>query len=400
MADILSVGSKPNHDNNIIKKQIHTYSPYTSSYEHNDEIRIAIQSQDLYILPSDSYISLDVSVTRAEGAEHATAVGSWVTGVGAHLFSEIRYEINNVEVDRIKYPGFTSYLKMITCHPDSRYRETVQGSFYSDTTLEARTYQLIIPLYFLFGFCDDYRKIIMNAKHELILVRSRHDKHAYMCPTDSFKFKITRIQWKVPHITLSDNAKLTMLRYLERKRSIVVPYRAWDLYELPQLPQSTKNIWTVKSTTQISKPRYVFVVLQTNPDAVSTHRGLFNHCDITDIKLLLNGECYPYESYNSDFTNKNFNDVYKAFAQIQGSYYPTTSRGVYAYDYKGYLTSGPIFTFDCSRSDDSLTGGTVDVRLEINAKQNIPANTAAYCLIIYESQFEYSPFSGVVVRSS
>lgn len=245
-----------------------------------------------------------------------------------------------------------------------------------------------------------YNKIIMNAKHELILVRSRNNNNVYHADTDSFNISVMKVQWKVPHIQLSDQAKLAMMRYLERKQTIAVPYRSWDLYEMPQLPRASKNIWTVKSSSQINKPRFVIVAFQTDRQPLSSASGDFDNCNISDVKLYLNSECYPYDNYNSDFTNQNYQELHLALSRIQALYYPDgrVDNPIY-YTYDGFGGS-PVFAFDCSRTDESMLGGTVDIRLEINSRTNIPANTAAYCLIIYENQFEYSPFSGIVVKST
>lgn len=91
MSEILKVGYVPEQDNTIIKKQFHTYSPYTAGFENSDEVRIAIQSQDLYLLPSESYICVDVNITRKIGLEHAQTQATWTPGHAACLFSEIRY---------------------------------------------------------------------------------------------------------------------------------------------------------------------------------------------------------------------------------------------------------------------------------------------------------------------
>lgn len=237
----------------------------------------------------------------------------------------------------------------------------------------------------------------MNAKHELILVRSRTNNDVYTCARDAFNIAVQKVQWKVPNIQLSDQAKYGMLRYLEKNQTITVPYRSWDLYEMPQLPQSTRNIWTVKSTTQIRKPRYVLCVLQTDKQTIAANSDHFDPCGVSDVKLFLNSESFPYENYNSNFTNHNYQDLYLAFLNMQHSYYgPGNNPFTYTYDTYG---QHPIFAFDCSRTDESMLGGTVDIRLEIDARENIPANTAAYCLIIYENQFEYSPFSSIVVKN-
>lgn len=57
-----------------------------------------------------------------------------------------------------------------------------------------------------------------------------------------------------------------------------------------------------------------------------------------------------------------------------------------------------MFAFDVSHSDESVKHGTVDIRLEIKATDNIPAKTTAFCLIIYENQFVYSPLDLIVEK--
>lgn len=387
----------PIQDGTIIKKQIHSYSPYTSNFGPNDELRICIQSQDLYVLPSESYIFMEVEVTRKAGTENSSAVGVWSSNPAAYFFSEMRYEINNVQVDQIKNPGTCGNMKRLAAYPGDKARITAQQHFYVGKNLSKHQY-MMIPLDQLFGFCDDYNKIILNAKHELILVRSRVDDYTYSSSSDSFNIKVVKIQWRVPHVQLSDHAKLTMLKYLEKKQSISVPYRSWDFYEMPQLPLANKHIWTVKSTTQMSRPRFVLVSFQTNKQTRASDSSTYSNCNISDVRLYLNSEYYPYENYNTDFNENNWHELCLAFNKIQKSYYNGRG-GINPYDFS-YESFGqnPIFAFDCSRTDESLIGGTVDVRLEINARANIPENTVANCVIIYDNQFEYSPFSGIVIR--
>lgn len=53
---------------------------------------------------------------------------------------------------------------------------------------------------------------------------------------------------------LSDAAKLSMLKTLNRNDDLPIEYRSWDLYELPAVPQSTRHNWAVKTATQLLKP--------------------------------------------------------------------------------------------------------------------------------------------------
>ena len=59
---------------------------------------------------------------------------------------------------------------------------------------------------------------------------------------------------------------------------------------------------------------------------------------------------------------------------------------------------GPFVVIDCSRQNDSVKSATVDVRIEFDCKENIPANTTAYCLIIHDRMVEYSPLNNIVRR--
>lgn len=398
MSEILSVGATSVQDTSIIKQQFHTYSPYTSSFGKNDEVRITIHSQDLYVLPSESYILMEVDVTRKTGADHAAANGIWSANYPCYLFNEMRYELNNIEIDRSKNVGLSSYMKLCAAYPASDGREFHRYDHYTDKALEIQTYQFMIPLRFIFGFCEDYKKIIMNAKHELIMVINRQDIFAYTCATESFDLKISKIQWKMPHVTLADQAKLQMLRYVERQRSIHVPYRSWELHEMPQVPQATKTIWTVKSTSQANKPRFVLVTFQTNRNIVSNPSAKYDNCGVSDVKLFLNSECYPYDNFNTNFTTGAIQEAFHTFIEIQKSYYHGSTGGSpLNFTFPTYSES-PIFAFDCSRTDDTLVGGTVDIRLEINSRANIPANTVANCLIIFDNYFEYSPFRSIVVK--
>lgn len=387
----------PVQDGAIIKKQFHTYSPYTSSYGANDEVRIAIQSQDLYVLPSESYILMEVEVTRKTDDTHAGTAGTWGNNPESYLFSEMRYEINNIEIDRIKNPGLTSNLKRYASCPTDYRRLIDQSTRNIRKAITESTHQFMIPLRDVFGFCDDYQKIIMNAKHELILVVNRESIYSYVAATAAFNMKISKIQWKVPHVQLADQAKLQMLRYLERKQIVGVPYRSWELFEMPELPTTNKHIWTVKSTSQICKPRFVLVAFQTNKKQVTAESYTYDNCNIRSIKLYLNNEYFPYDNMECDFPNDRFIEQFRAFCSIQKSYYPAEEDNPYQYTY-GDFKLYPIFAFDCSRTDESLLGGAVDIRLEIDARANFPANTSASCLIIYDNYFEYSPFSSIVVK--
>lgn len=80
--DILRIKSPVVQGDSITNVQYHTYTPYTTSYNNNDEIRIAIQAQDLYVLPSQSYIQIDFTVTDIENEKVKAALEAQISNPG------------------------------------------------------------------------------------------------------------------------------------------------------------------------------------------------------------------------------------------------------------------------------------------------------------------------------
>lgn len=397
--EILQVKKPLIREDSILSQQFHTYSPYTTSFNNNDEVRITIQSQDLYVLPSESYLFIEFSTAKADRTAFGNGEAAFTTNFIAHLFSEMKYELNGFEIDRCKSPGITSLLKcMIACKTEDEQHYQLYSSG-SGAGIVAGTYRMIVPLRFIFGFCDDFKKIVLNSKHELVLVRNRTNTNLYQAATDILQLTVNKIQWKVPHVLLNDTAKLTILRTVSRNDSLIIPFRSWDLYELPGVPQTARHTWSVKTTSQVNKPRYVVIAFQTNRNNVtSADASLFDTCNISNVKLYLNNERYPYDDMNLNFAESNYHELYHMFVNIQQTYYNgMCAKNPVGVNMVNFLTR-PLFVFDCTRNDESIKTGMVDVRVDIEAHHNIPNNTTAYCLIIHDNIIEYSPFTSMVRR--
>lgn len=401
-SDILQVKSPIVHEDHIQSQQYHTYAPYSTTFDNNDEIRITIQSQDLYVLPSDSYLHIEFTVNRPNAAPIAENAAIFSHFFLSHMFSEMRYELNGFEIDRCKTPGITSLLKnLVACKEENRNAMSLYN-LNGGGAVTAGAYRMILPLCFLFGFCDDFNKIILNSKHELILVRHRSDLNIYVGNADlNLHFTVNKIVWKIPHVGLSDAAKLSMLRTISQNNELSIPFRSWDLYELPVVPQTQSHTWCVKTTNKVNKPRYVIVAFQENRNNVATSNpSEFDHCNVSNMKLYLNNERFPYDDYNLQFTDGFYHELFLTISKIQQSYYNGTAGTNPLAEWTTYasMLQRPIFAFDCTRSDESIKPGMVDVRLEIQTRANIRGNTSAYCLIIHDNLVRYSPFTSMVHR--
>lgn len=58
----------------------------------------------------------------------------------------------------------------------------------------------------------------------------------------------------------------------------------------------------------------------------------------------------------------------------------------------------PLFVIDCSKQDDTIKSGPIDVRIEFETDENIPNKTSTYCLISHDCHIVYTPLTGSVRR--
>lgn len=406
-SEILDLRAPIAYDDKITNIEYHSYNPYTNSFNHNDEIRIVIQNQDLYVLPSKSYLYIEgvVTVNAPADAEAAgRVVPNFVNNAAGFLFDEIRYELNGFPIDICKNVGVTSTLKgyISFSSRDIARMEIASWNKESNSAATAGYINFCIPLKSIFGFAEDYQNIIMNCKHELILLRSRSDVNALVGANNISSITINKVQWHVPHVSVSDSEKLKLLQIINKKQFLQLNYRTWELYEYPALPQTDKHIWSVKASAQLNTPRYIVVAFQTNRNNVITaDKSRFNHCELNDLKVYLNSECYPYENLNVNFTNLQCAVLYDMYARFQESFYHDRPSccATPMLTFEEFRLNAPIVVIDCSHQNETLKKGVIDIRIEFKTRQNVPANTSAYCLIIHDNVVAYNPYTNIVSRT-
>ncbi|KAL6268092.1 hypothetical protein P5V15_001183 [Pogonomyrmex californicus] len=135
MTDILNIEDEPIFDDRIVKIEIHAYNPFAN-----------------------------MTFGVVEGSD--VVLGN---NFVAFLFDEIRYELDGVEIDRNRNVSITSTLKhYVTTSSD---RSVILRNAGWDVRTNADGYfNFCVPLYALLGFCEDYRRVVINARHELILI--------------------------------------------------------------------------------------------------------------------------------------------------------------------------------------------------------------------------------------
>lgn len=402
---VLQISDQPQFDNSIESYEIHTYNPYNNNFNKNDEIRIPIHQQDIYLLPSASAIYIEGEfIAQFKDAASGTMKKKKVKFTNnaiTFLFQDIRYEMNGVEIDRVRNAGVTTTMKSLVSFNSGESKAAAMWCWNVEKLYEHDgKFCVLIPLNKILGFAEDYRKIIINCKHELILNRSNTDLNSVVLDeNDGIQINLHKVQWRMPHVKVCDQQRLTLLKHLEKDKPLPITFRNWDLYEYPLLPKTTKHSWSIKTTSQLEKPRYVIFGVQNNrKNNITADNSVFDHCHITNITLFLNSSYYPYDALNLKFDEDKYSILYEMYVRFRQSYYNLPPDPLL--DLKKFKEKAPLFVIDCSRQNENLKTGPVDVRLEIETSKDFPDNTTAYCLIINDRFMEYRPLTNVIRKLS
>ncbi|XP_020296075.1 uncharacterized protein LOC109861010 [Pseudomyrmex gracilis] len=215
MCEILNVGGKPIFDDCIVKIKTHTYNPYVNTtFEQSDETRIPIQQQDLYTLPCQSFLYVEGKMTLTTKDEEVILGNK----CEAFMFDEISYELNGMEIDLNRNVGTIKNYVSLT-HDKSMAMKNAGWDITQHTDVDSY-FSFCVPLSMILGFCEDYKRTIINARHELILIRSSNDKNCITAVSEvdgealDAKIELFKIQWRMPHVVLNNVTKLSLLRTL------------------------------------------------------------------------------------------------------------------------------------------------------------------------------------------
>ncbi|XP_050427701.1 uncharacterized protein LOC126837793 [Adelges cooleyi] len=267
------------------------------------------------------------------------------------------------------------------------------------------------PLSACMGFFERFRRVLINCTQTLVLIRSSRDIGTIelIQPAESDKkdviatanvsllkqtsVKITKIKWIVKYFEPNVKTELGLMRILDGKRWLPLEYQHWDIAVYPMVPQTTHHTWSVRTFSNVEKPRYLLIALGKEHSIMS--KSDFQHCTLRNVKAYLNSDEYPYENYNTDFDAGKYTSMYNAYVRFQSMYYGRTNPQALL-DRVHYKELGPIVVINCSKQNDTAKTSTVDLRLDFECANSFPQNISLYCVIIHDCQMEYNGFSGEV----
>ena len=400
-------------DTNIDRYEDIEYEPVAGTNLNNSgqDIRLYIETQDIFTHPSKSYLMIKGKLTKsADDTRYGDTDRITLTNNGLmHLFKRIRYDLSGQEIENLVHPGQATTMLGLLKYPDDFSKSNgLSQLWYKDTTDAAvmagdntnvgfkirqdyiikkpnpkGTFSFRIPLKDIFGFCEDYDKVVYGLKHTLTLTRNSDNDAIFRAVAAEGQITLSKISWFMPHVMPADKDKMELYKIIERKEKIPVGYKMIQC-DSASVPQATSFSWrlSVKSSPEV--PRYIIVGFQNaKSNDQLKNPSLFDHVKVRNIYAMLNSMRFPTADYNISFTELDFSRVYGDAAEFRTKFYNMDDLGsnpnITPSDYKDLY---PLFLFDVSKQSEKLKYSTTDIQIKMEFEEPVPANTVAYAVII------------------
>ena len=416
MNSILRINDPILKDDSIDKYEEFAYEPVagTNLNAPGQDIRLTIETQDIFTHPSESYLIIEGRLLKNDNNSYGNNDLITLTNNGIiHLFKRIRYDLSGQEIENIMNVGQATTMLGLLKYPDDFskskglnqlwYKDTTAIADDDNTGFKIRREYIIkypntkgdfsfrIPLKHIFGFCEDYDKIVYGLKHTLTLTRDNDNNAIFKNDTqaggqDAYvdgKVVLSKISWFMPHVTPADKDKMELYKIIERKEKIPVGYRMIQC-DSASIPQANNFSWrlSVKSSPEV--PRFIIVGFQTNKIGnQKTNPSIFNNVNVSNIYVMLNSTRYPTADYNISFLDQKYSRVYGDTAEFRSKFFNMdeliSNPNISPSDFKSLY---PLFLFDVSKQSEKLKYSTTDIQIKMHFTANVPANTQAYAVII------------------
>ena len=426
MNSILRITDPILKDDSIDKYEEFAYEPIAGANKNTpgQDIRITIETQDIFTHPSESYLIIKGQLLKADGTAYNRLNRVTLANNGImYLFKRIRYELSGQEIENIMNVGQATTMLGLLKYPDDFSKSKgLNQLWYKDTknttnlegdninvgfkirhdyifgkvnndVLPVGSFSFRIPLKHIFGFCEDYDKVVYGLKHTLTLTRDNNNTAIHKWNDDDGagndrlalgQVFLTDITWFMPHVIPADEDKMKLYKIIERKEKIPVGYRMIQC-DSALIPHNSRDFsWrlAVKSSPEV--PRFIIIGFQLNGiNDQLTNPSIFNGVNVKNMYVMLNSTRYPAADYDINFGSQQFSRVYGDVTNFRSKFFNMddliSNPNINPSDYKDLYR---LFLFDVSKQSEKLKYSTTDIQVKMDFRDLIPIGVQAYGVII------------------
>ena len=411
MTDEILKYEKPMLNSKIVEYEHKEIRAADNNYNVTGDIRLEITSENAFTRPSDSYLLIEGQLRKADGTNYADADLVSLTKEGPlFLFSNIRYYINEKEIESIYDPGQTqcllSYLledqsyndtvSLVHCGPKDTSGAAADGNIGFTTrrtfllsSNPVGSFSFYIPLRRLFGFFREFDNLVFGTTQRVTLVRKEGANDAIFRAgaAAAGNVHLTKVAWFVPHVQGNDETNLALLKHINSKKDIDIGFRAISSNRIA-VPQDSSFTWRLASRSSPEVPRYLILAFQTNREGnQEANPALFDHCNLTHLHVQLNEKQYPNSEYTCNFAMNQFSRVYLDATEFKSKLFDVmstekeivTPAGLSPVEFKGLV---PVFVVDLSKQVDRVKHSVAEVTIHARFSNPVPAQTRAFYVLV------------------
>ena len=417
MADsILHFQEKYKESDAIKSYEYNEYQPTSgSNLNIPGNINIHIENQDEFFHPRRSYLLVEGNLVKSAddgvyaGGDNIALVNNGIM----HLFSNIKYELAGQEIESINNPGIAGVLMGMAKYPCDYGIDGGMAQCWapqtSDNVLGERGYarrkdyiivksvprgsfSFAIDLENVFGFCEDYDKIVYGMRHKLTLVRKNDDDAIKrIAATEAGKVVLTKVAWVMPRVHPNDAKKFDLYKTIESKVVLDAAFRMRQCSSIEIPAQCQTFDWRLGVRTAPEKPRHILIGFQRDRSGNQVRNvSQFDHLNAKEVSVILNDTKYPARDIIADFPKHQYVEYYKMFTEFTRDYYgidPLTNTNFV--DIITYKEEFPIFYIDLSKQSERITQSVVDIKVKLRFGANIAANVVAHALLISDRRLKF-----------
>ena len=413
------------------------YSPDSETLESLNgirEIRFNIEALSTFIHPHKSFLYFEGQILRNDnnnpfnandGGGNATDDNVTLVNDGImHLFSEMKYSINGQPIEDILNPAISSIMLGLLRYPDDFskskglmqcwFKDSGNGGlidnigrgerkkkFFDQTADQVNRgkFSFCIPLKHIFGFCDDYDKVMYGVNHGLSLFRKGDDTaihrgvNALIMGGANAKVQLNKVKWCMPHVKPSLEIYNGLTEKIGKGENVKIGFKSRKVDE--KIVDSANLSWRVAVTSGNETPRFLILGFQTGNKNIQRgannktgNPSVFDNCNVEYIQVKMLGRLYPSQAEILNFPANQYSKAYNNVAKFRELFDGTPELfshfSINPIDFRELY---PLFVFDVSNQIPKTVSSVVEVVFNVHFRA-APANTTAYALTISDKIFD------------
>ena len=409
-ADKLRIKELVATDESITEYEDLQFNPIAGSNlnDSGSDITITIELGDCYYYPSESYLIVEGELIKTDDTRHADIDEVTLTNNGImYLFKRVRYDLAEKAVETVQHPGqTTTMLGLLKYSTEFLKSNGINRLWYKDTTIHAcrvsnngfnvrqeyiiqkpdrkGAFSFRIPLKHIFGFCEDYTKIIYGMKHTLVFTRNDDNNAIFRNNAAAAgKVVLNKLSWYMPKVIPADKEKMDILKIIEKGEELPVAYRMIQC-ATAQITQSPSFNWQLSAKTAPEVPRFMIVGFQTGKNNnQEANPAVFDHVNVKGIHCTVNSIRYPKTDYKILFPRFQFSRDYEDIVLFKRKFYNMDEIiSTPNFTLPEFHDLFPLFVFDFSKQSERLQYTTSDIQIDVDFDPNPPANTVGYAVLL------------------